>query len=66
MKNTFFFDLHPPFGKLLIGAAAYVAGFNGIYLYLSNNTLHEVTLSVRVNLVVILGMFRIFFFFSTK
>ncbi|KAK9510733.1 hypothetical protein O3M35_005460 [Rhynocoris fuscipes] len=28
MKNTFFFDLHPPFGKLLIGAVASLAGFN--------------------------------------
>uniref|UniRef100_T1I0K6 Dolichyl-phosphate-mannose--protein mannosyltransferase n=1 Tax=Rhodnius prolixus TaxID=13249 RepID=T1I0K6_RHOPR len=33
MKNTFFFDLHPPFGKLLIGAAAYVAGFNGKFKF---------------------------------
>jgi len=29
MKRTFFFDSHPPFGKQLIAAVAYLAGFDG-------------------------------------
>jgi dolichyl-phosphate-mannose-protein mannosyltransferase len=29
MKGTFFFDSHPPFGKQLIAAVAYLAGFDG-------------------------------------
>ncbi|XP_066257536.1 protein O-mannosyltransferase 1 [Euwallacea similis] len=29
MKNTFFFDSHPPLGKQLIALAAYIAGFDG-------------------------------------
>lgn len=30
MKGTFFFDSHPPLGKQLIAAAAYLAGFDGL------------------------------------
>ncbi|XP_011506531.1 PREDICTED: protein O-mannosyltransferase 1 [Ceratosolen solmsi marchali] len=33
MKNTFFFDLHPPLGKQLIAAAAYLAGFDGNFKF---------------------------------
>lgn len=29
MKGVFFFDSHPPLGKQLIAAAAYLAGFDG-------------------------------------
>lgn len=29
MKGTFFFDSHPPLGKQLVAAAAYLAGFDG-------------------------------------
>ena len=30
VKKIFFFDLHPPLGKLIISAVAYFAGFDGI------------------------------------
>lgn len=33
MKNTFFFDSHPPFGKQLISAVAYFAGFDGKFKF---------------------------------
>lgn len=36
MKQIFFFDSHPPLGKQLIAAAAYLAGFDGIvYKYIN-------------------------------
>lgn len=31
MKNTFFFDQHPPLGKQLIAGMAYFSGFDGNY-----------------------------------
>ncbi|KAJ3655129.1 hypothetical protein Zmor_014268 [Zophobas morio] len=33
MKNTFFFDSHPPLGKQLIAAVAYLAGFDGKFKF---------------------------------
>ncbi|KAJ8687182.1 hypothetical protein QAD02_022976 [Eretmocerus hayati] len=33
MKRTFFFDSHPPLGKQLISAAAYLAGFDGNFKF---------------------------------
>uniref|UniRef100_A0A0A9XQB2 dolichyl-phosphate-mannose--protein mannosyltransferase n=2 Tax=Lygus hesperus TaxID=30085 RepID=A0A0A9XQB2_LYGHE len=33
MKNIFFFDLHPPLGKLLISLAASLADFNGKFKF---------------------------------
>ncbi|EFN88395.1 protein O-mannosyltransferase 1 [Harpegnathos saltator] len=33
MKKTFFFDSHPPLGKQLISAAAYLAGFDGQFKF---------------------------------
>ncbi|KAF5273591.1 hypothetical protein FQR65_LT04589 [Abscondita terminalis] len=33
MRNTFFFDSHPPLGKQLVAAAAYFAGFDGKYKF---------------------------------
>lgn len=33
MKRTFFFDSHPPFGKQLIAAVAYLAGFDGQFKF---------------------------------
>ena len=29
VKRQFYFDVHPPLGKLLLGAVAYLAGFDG-------------------------------------
>lgn len=33
MKNTFFFDSHPPLGKQLIAGVAYLAGFDGKFKF---------------------------------
>ncbi|KAG8277701.1 Protein O-mannosyl-transferase 1 [Homalodisca vitripennis] len=33
MKRTFYFDSHPPFGKQLIAAVAYLAGFDGNFRF---------------------------------
>ena len=33
MKNTFFFDSHPPLGKQLIAIAAYFAGYDGKFKF---------------------------------
>ncbi|CAG9854967.1 unnamed protein product [Phyllotreta striolata] len=33
MKNTFFFDSHPPLGKQLIALVAYIAGYDGKYKF---------------------------------
>ncbi|XP_022902298.2 protein O-mannosyltransferase 1 [Onthophagus taurus] len=33
MKNTFFFDNHPPLGKQLIAGAAYMAGYDGKFKF---------------------------------
>lgn len=35
LKRTFFFDQHPPFGKQIIAAAAYLVGFNGNFNFSS-------------------------------
>lgn len=29
MRNTFYYDAHPPFGSQLVSVAAYVAGYKG-------------------------------------
>ena len=33
MSRTFFFDSHPPLGKQLVAAAAYLAGFDGDFKF---------------------------------
>lgn len=33
MKNTFFFEKHPPLGKQLIAGVSYLAGFDGNYTF---------------------------------
>lgn len=32
MKRTFFFDTHPPLGKQLIAAVAYLCNYDGMFL----------------------------------
>ncbi|XP_077986750.1 protein O-mannosyl-transferase 1-like [Glandiceps talaboti] len=33
LRRTFFFDIHPPLGKLLYAATGYLAGFDGNYVF---------------------------------
>ncbi|XP_030755009.1 protein O-mannosyltransferase 1 [Sitophilus oryzae] len=33
MKNTFFFDSHPPLGKQILALAAYISGFDGQFKF---------------------------------
>ena len=46
INRTFFFDVHPPLGKMLIGGVGYATGYNGTFpfekpgdLYLDHNYL---------------------------
>jgi len=43
MKRTFFFDTHPPFGKQLIAAVAYLCNYDGmlvfIFIFIITNTI---------------------------
>lgn len=31
INRTFFFDVHPPLGKMLIGLSGYLTGYDGTY-----------------------------------
>jgi dolichyl-phosphate-mannose-protein mannosyltransferase len=31
INRTFFFDVHPPLGKMIIGAVGYLTGYNGTF-----------------------------------
>jgi len=33
INRTFFFDVHPPLGKLLIGGMGYISGYNGTHTF---------------------------------
>ncbi|KAG9508710.1 Protein O-mannosyl-transferase 2, partial [Fragariocoptes setiger] len=33
INRTFFFDVHPPLGKLMIAASGYLSGYNGTFAY---------------------------------
>ena len=58
INRTFFFDVHPPLGKMLIGGVGYATGYNGTFpfekpgdLYLDHNYLGMRIVSTYLGLV---------------
>ncbi|KAM6961295.1 protein O-mannosyl-transferase 2 [Aplochiton taeniatus] len=43
INRTFFFDVHPPLGKMLIGLAGYMTGYNGTFPFIKPGDRYEQT-----------------------
>lgn len=41
IEHSFYFDVHPPLGKLLVGLSGYLAGFDGVFKFESGNAFPE-------------------------
>lgn len=41
INRTFFFDVHPPLGKMMIAAMGYTTGYNGTHAFEKPGDLYE-------------------------
>lgn len=65
MKNTFFFEKHPPLGKQLIAGVAYLAGYNGNYTFQKIGSEYSDVRKFHIyNVFLIFKFFRMFQFFG--
>ena len=48
INRTFFFDVHPPLGKMMIAAMGYTTGYNGTHPFEKPGDLYEVRTKYQV------------------
>lgn len=54
INRTFFFDVHPPLGKMLIGLSGYLSGYDGTFPFDKPGDKYENTSYVGMRLVCLL------------
>lgn len=69
INRTFFFDVHPPLGKMLIAAAGKLTGYDGLYPFEKpadkyNGTSYEGMRIVRLKITYCFLVFSFLIFYS--